>query len=204
MLLGLVDCWKQGIVHLDIKPANIALDQDDVVRLIDFGLAKVSPGLQDQASTGIPAFTWFYAPPEQIARKPQRSWWSSACDVRACGATLYMVLTGAPPMRREAEAADLLTPAGDIDMFHAREMLELLTTTLPTPPSAFLPMLPPEVDKFVMTMLQPAPRDRYRDVTAALKALREVTALIQDTSAEYMPVGWRAIEFPSMSQESGA
>jgi hypothetical protein len=106
VLMALVDCLDQAnLIHLDIKPSNAALDDDGNIRLIDFGLARV---VDDPSglSSAAPAFTMWYAPPEQIRR--DANWKNSAADVRAVAAMLYQILTGRPPLHREAHAHGLL------------------------------------------------------------------------------------------------
>lgn len=103
-LEGLVACVVQAtLLHLDIKPENIVLDDDGSVRLIDFGLAKVAPSGTNAVSSGVGAgMTPFYAPLEQIDQAGGSGWRTSAVDVWAIGATLYRMLSGLPPLVREA------------------------------------------------------------------------------------------------------
>jgi hypothetical protein len=104
VLTGLIDCHEQaGLIHLDIKPSNIALDDDGNVQLIDFGLAR-SLYDADAATSATPAFTRWYAAPEQIQPVTGPDGKNSAADVHATGATLYEILCGTPPLRMEAEA----------------------------------------------------------------------------------------------------
>ena len=72
ILAGLRAAWDLGLVHLDLKPANVALTEDGQVKLIDFGLAQQyqrANGGND--TTAMARFTPFYAPPEQMARRAQ-------------------------------------------------------------------------------------------------------------------------------------
>ncbi|MEV8516272.1 DUF4407 domain-containing protein [Dactylosporangium sp. NPDC051484] len=104
VLTGLIDCHDQAsLIHLDIKPSNIALDDDGNVQLIDFGLAR-SLDDADGPSSVVPAFSRWYAAPEQIRRVKVPDWKTSAADVRAVAATIYEIISGRPPLRREAAA----------------------------------------------------------------------------------------------------
>ena len=90
MAIGLVHAHGKGVLHCDLKPANILLDQDGKPRLADFGQSRLST---EQA----PALgTMFYMAPEQadLEAVPDARW-----DVYALGALLYCMLTGGPPHR---------------------------------------------------------------------------------------------------------
>ncbi|MGA2065996.1 MAG: serine/threonine-protein kinase [Thermoguttaceae bacterium] len=90
---GLVHSHAKGVLHCDLKPANILLDQDGKPRLADFGQSRLS---HEQA----PALgTMFYMAPEQadLEAMPDVRW-----DVYALGALLYCMLTGSPPYRTAA------------------------------------------------------------------------------------------------------
>jgi hypothetical protein len=96
--IGLVHAHARGILHCDLKPANILLDQDGKPRLADFGQARLT---HDQN----PALgTLFYMAPEQADLKavPDARW-----DVYALGAILYRMLTGELPYRTEQAVAQM-------------------------------------------------------------------------------------------------
>ena len=89
---ALVHAHGSGILHCDLKPANILLDQDFEPRLCDFGQSR----LADEHSHSLG--TLFYMAPEQADLKavPDARW-----DVYALGALIYNMLTGSPPFRSE-------------------------------------------------------------------------------------------------------
>ncbi|HHM02443.1 MAG TPA: serine/threonine protein kinase [Caldithrix abyssi] len=92
----------KGVIHRDIKPANILIDDNFTARLTDFGLASFqdAPGVTSQGqSMGTPA----YMPPELIRGEPA----GPQSDLYSLGLTLYEMLSGHPPFRKENTAATL-------------------------------------------------------------------------------------------------
>ncbi|MEM1228182.1 MAG: protein kinase [Planctomycetota bacterium] len=97
---GLNHCHGKGVLHCDVKPANILIAADNEPRLADFGQSRMS---HDQT----PAMgTLFYMAPEQADLKstPDARW-----DVYAAGAILYRMITGAPPHRDQSLISQLDT-----------------------------------------------------------------------------------------------
>ena len=98
--LGLNRCHAKGVLHCDLKPANLLLGDDNEPRLADFGQSRLTG---DQT----PALgTLFYMAPEQanLNAAPDASW-----DVYAVGAIFYRLLTGRPPHRDQGTLDELDT-----------------------------------------------------------------------------------------------
>lgn len=94
--VGLTHAHGRGVLHCDLKPANILLDQDHRPRLADFGQSRLSH--EQEPALG----TLFYMAPEQadLEAVPEARW-----DVYGLGALLFCMLTGGPPYRDERRLA---------------------------------------------------------------------------------------------------
>jgi ABC-type branched-subunit amino acid transport system substrate-binding protein/streptogramin lyase len=125
---------RRGLVHRDVKPANVLLDEDGHVYLTDFGITKQLGGAS--TDTGRVVGTLDYLAPEQIRGEPV----DGRTDCYALCCVLYECLAGAPPFRRGTEAETLWAHMQD-----------------PVPPLAGLPALDPVFRK----ALAKDPRDRY-------------------------------------------
>ncbi|NQT40746.1 MAG: serine/threonine protein kinase [Planctomycetes bacterium] len=159
--VGLVHAHGKGVLHCDLKPANILLDQDGKPRLADFGQSRLSH--EQTPSLG----TLFYMAPEQADLKaiPDAQW-----DVYALGALLYCMLTGEPPHRSEAKRK-LLEEAEDIEQRLAQYRRAIQEGPLPTAHRR-VARVDRDLAEIVDRCLAPDPADRYPTVQAVLDALR--------------------------------
>ncbi len=92
---GLECTHREGVVHRDLKPANIFLCDDDVVKIVDFGLASSEGGETQLTRTGQVLGTPLYMSPEQISGGVS----GPATDIFALGTIAYEMVTGAVPTR---------------------------------------------------------------------------------------------------------
>lgn len=102
---ALVALHAEGIVHGDIKPANVVVTLPGLAKLADFGAAYRVGGKETITTNGAVSYTPDYAAPEVVRGRPE-----PASDVFSLGAMLCALVTGEPPRPRLAEAADSYEP----------------------------------------------------------------------------------------------
>lgn len=129
---------KAGVIHGDVKPANIFVTDDGQIKLGDFGIARFATQVSGTASlVGTPA----YLSPEQIKGDPQ----DHRSDIFSVGIVLYQLTTGVRPFDGSSVAA----------------VCAQIVAKQPAPPSHHNPALPAEFDRIVMRCLAKDPADRY-------------------------------------------
>lgn len=110
--LGILDALTvahaQGIIHRDVKPANVMVSASDHVQLTDFGIASVLDDPKVTTSSAL-AGSPSYMAPEQARNDPP----SAASDLWGLGATLYFAVEGEPPFRKEGVIATLTAVVND-------------------------------------------------------------------------------------------
>ena len=131
------------IVHRDIKPQNLLLDQEGKVQVTDFGLAKLQASGSELTADGQVLGTPAYMPPEQAAGKMEEV--GVLADVYSLGATLYFLLTGRPPFQA-ATVHDTL-----------RQVLD----NEPVPPRKLDPSIPRDLETICLKALSKEPPRRY-------------------------------------------
>ncbi|CAA9589370.1 MAG: hypothetical protein AVDCRST_MAG18-4614 [uncultured Thermomicrobiales bacterium] len=156
---------EQGLVHRDVKPANLLLDGRGRLYLADFGIAKALEGAEGLTRTGVGVGTPEYMAPEQAqGRADQRS------DLYALGVVLYQLLTGRVPYSGNSTV--------EVLMKHLQDPLPLL------PLRSLAPSLPPRVEQVVTKALAKNPNDRYASGRALVEDLREALSSAPATGAE--------------------
>ena len=146
---------QRGMVHRDVKPANIMFTQDGEVVLADFGIAKMVDVAGLTASGAIVGTPLYMAPEQGMGQGGDER-----ADIYSLGVVLYQLLTGRLPFDAE-------TPIGVI-LKHISEPLRPLT--------ALSPNVPPAIDAVIVRALAKAPKDRYQTVKEFAADLERATA----------------------------
>jgi eukaryotic-like serine/threonine-protein kinase len=136
---GLQHAHDAGLVHRDVKPANLILREDGVLKIADFGIAR-APESTRHTQAGTLLGTAAYLAPEQIAGEDA----TAASDVYSLGGVLYELLTGRPPFS--------FTSLAELAAMQANGVIE--------PVSDLVPDVPREVEAAVMHALARDPRFR--------------------------------------------
>ena len=142
-LLGIGAAHRMGIIHRDIKPSNLMLKRDGIVKVMDFGIAKLA-GSQGMTRTGTQLGTVAYMSPEQIQNRGV----DIRSDIYALGVTLYEMLSGHIPFE------------GGSDFQIMRDHV----ATPPPLPTRFYPYIPKGIENVVLRALEKDPDARFQTV----------------------------------------
>ena len=152
---GLSKAHENEIVHRDLKPANVMLTKDGVVKILDFGLAKLR-GQTKLTKTGITLGTAPYMSPEQT----QGIEVDYRTDIWALGAAIYEMLTGQQPFIGDYEQAVMYS----------------IMNEDPEPPTALRTGVPMELERIVDKCLEKHPSSRYQQVDELIVDLKRAKA----------------------------
>jgi len=153
---GLDYAHGHGVVHRDVKPANVLLTAEDSPVLADFGLAKLMQGSSLKSMTGVTTGTPAYMAPEQVTGGQV----GPASDRYSLATIAYEMLTGVIPFDGEA----------------LMELLYAQVHRYPSPPSARHSALGPAVDAVIMRGLAKNPTERWPSCGAFVEALAAALA----------------------------
>lgn len=148
---GLSEAHAQGIVHRDLKPANIVVASDKTVKIMDFGIARLSRETAD--TTGGLAGTPAYMAPEQLEMRPV----TARTDIYALGLVLYEIVTGEPAFTGESAIA--------LALQQIRQA--------PQRPSAVMPTISARFDSAILKCLEKDPAKRFASVDELAAALEK-------------------------------
>ncbi|HEY2820645.1 MAG TPA: serine/threonine-protein kinase [Candidatus Acidoferrum sp.] len=139
---------RSGVIHGDIKPANILVTEDGKVKLSDFGIARFATQVSGSGKMmGTPA----YLSPEQILGEPQ----NTRSDLFSLGIVLYQMVTGVAPFDGSSVSA----------------VCAQIMQAEPVPPSQRNPAVPQELDRIILRCLAKVSADRYPSAEAFATSL---------------------------------
>jgi serine/threonine-protein kinase len=160
VLSALSAAHRAGLVHRDVKPENILLSDDGLVKVADFGLARAIDADAASTRTGLMMGTVAYCPPEQIVhgRCDQRS------DVYSAGIVLFELLTGGPPYRGDS--------AMNVAYQHVHSRVPAPSSRIKQRPSGIATL----IDEIVVAATDSDPASRPPDASALLAEIADARA----------------------------
>jgi beta-lactam-binding protein with PASTA domain len=153
---------RHGVIHRDLKPMNVIVDQTGLATVTDFGIARA--GLSEITEAGSILGTVNYLSPEQAEGFEV----GATSDLYSVGVILYECLTGRVPFEGDTAVAVALKQLSE----------------QPPPPSAWNPDVSPALDAVVMTALRREPYERYQDAESFIAALDAAEAQPVQVSEE--------------------
>ena len=155
-LLGIGYAHRAGILHRDIKPSNLMLNKNGLVKVMDFGIAKVM-GARGMTRTGTQLGTLAYMSPEQIQNRNV----DIRSDIYELGITLYEMLTGHLPFESDSEF----------------QIMQDHVYTPPPPPSKYYPYINKGVENVILKSIEKNSDARFQTVEQFGSALEHPDAL---------------------------
>jgi eukaryotic-like serine/threonine-protein kinase len=143
----------RGVLHRDLKPGNVLLDETGEPHLIDFGLAKCLEQDSGLTQTGLFMGTPAFTSPEQAAGLNKAI--TTATDIYSLGAILFALLTGRPPFVGEGTAT----------------VVEQVKHNSPPPPRSIRPALSRDLEVICLKCLEKSPASRYQSALALAEDL---------------------------------
>ncbi|MBR3741492.1 MAG: protein kinase [Clostridia bacterium] len=177
ILSALQHAHKNGIIHRDIKPQNILVDSDGLIKVGDFGIARVV-GSNTISTDDIVMGSVHYFSPEQAKGEPV----TAASDLYSAGVVLYEMLTGKPPFDGDTPVAIAMQHIGS----KAQSIREIN------------PSVPPAMERVVEKAMEKRPERRYQ---SALEMAQDLQRALQEPEGNWM--GPTSQTFSAVEQGSG-
>jgi serine/threonine protein kinase len=169
VLNGIGSAHAKGIIHRDIKPSNIIVSKDGVVKITDFGIAKIATDFQ-KTQTGIKVGTLSYMSPEYIKGNAL----THLTDIYALGITLYQMVTGTLPFRGDSEY----------------QLMKAIVEYEPPSPVEFYPHIPKYLEEAILKAIRKNQGERFQsaaEFAAALDEPQDETIVINTGSRQNVP-----------------
>jgi len=147
---------RQGVIHRDVKPANVLISREGDALLADFGIAKIYEDTLQLTGEGGMVGTPAYMAPEQLQGKPV----DPRTDIYALGVVLYQALTGECPFVAETPLA--------VALMHIHDSLR--------PPREINPTIPESLERIILRAMAKNPADRFASASEMSEALKGVLA----------------------------
>jgi serine/threonine-protein kinase len=153
---------SRGVIHRDVKPANIMITPAGTAKLLDFGIAKVTEG-SELTQTGATLGSVLYMSPEQVKGQPV----DARSDLYSVGVVLYRLATGRPPFETD----------------NLYRLMEMQMNEAPAAPVEVNSSVPPALSQIIVMSLAKDPQSRFQKADALRNALASVHKTLEPASA---------------------
>jgi beta-lactam-binding protein with PASTA domain/predicted Ser/Thr protein kinase len=180
--VALAEAHAQGVIHRDIKPGNVMVTRDGTVKVMDFGIARFTSGVETAPQTSAVLGTASYLSPEQAQGDPV----DARTDIYSLGTVLYEMLAGRPPFTGDSPVAIAFKQVNEA----------------PAAPSRLNRDVPPALDAVVMRALSKNPANRYQSAQEFADDLERVLNGHEVEATPLLPGGADATQVISRSHST--
>ncbi|MDQ6929675.1 MAG: protein kinase [Candidatus Eremiobacteraeota bacterium] len=180
VLAALEYAHNSGIIHRDIKPANIiAQQEDEIVKLMDFGLSRRTSDMTQTTKTGQIVGTIAYLPPERFLSRPA----DPRSDLYSVGIVMYELFTGTVPFRNDSDdlVATIFSHVNDV----------------PPPPRQINRNIPAPLERVITKAIEKDTQKRFQSAPEFLSELKRLITPTSSAHEEAMGTGRDAAKIPS-------